>query len=166
MLGGLLLWAGLSVAPGLLSDGGSESSRTGETEVYHGVFRPLGTARVRGEVTVRRAGERLSVRVRAHGLPRGEIGQQIHAGESCADLGPISVHLDGTIGAIESGAGGPYPSVPREGGRLVYDGEGVNPAFGGLDLAQSSVVLREGAPGLPIGCAELFAANRSAPGTR
>lgn len=155
----LPLWA-----CGQETNGGGSGEAAADTTVesYSGTFRSLSGSHVRGKVTIRRVGERLSVRIEARGLPRGEVGQQLHSGAACGEWSAVAWHLDRPLGDAGTQLGGPYPVVQTKGGRLAYDREAKAPGIRDLDLANATVVLHDGSPGLPVACAELRSTPSSA----
>lgn len=130
-----------------------EAEAAQEVEVYRGSFRSLNGSGVRGEVTVRRSGARLTVRVSARGLPPGAHAQHITTGPTCESYGESAVALDMSLGTIEGAF--TFPTTEGRNGRLTYYQEGSHPVFREWDLADRTVVLHAGAPGEPAACAEL-----------
>lgn len=133
---------------------GMESNQK-QAEVYTGQLQPLGGSGVKGQVQVQRMGEQLSSRVSARGLSPGAHGQHIHQGSSCDEVGGIAVPLDMSLGTIEEGFGGEFPSTKGESGALTYNQKGSNARFAKLDLANMVVVVHAGAPGGAVACAPL-----------
>lgn len=132
-----------------------QGEKAQQAEVYTGMFQPVGNSGVEGKVQVQRQGEKLAVRVSARGLSPGAHGQHIHEGESCEAFGGIAVPLDNSVGTLEDGFGGEFPSTEGESEVLTYNGSGSNAQFADLDLGNMVVVMHAGAPGGAVACAEL-----------
>lgn len=126
-----------------------------KAEVFTGQLQPVGDSGVEGTVQIQRMGEQLRVQVNATGLSSGAHGQHIHEGSSCESVGGIAVPLDMSLGTIEDGFGGEFPSTRGESGTLSYSQTGSNPQFAGLDLANMVVAVHAGVPGGAVACAEL-----------
>jgi len=126
-----------------------------QAEVYTGQLQPVGDSGVEGTVQIQSMGEQLRVRLNATGLSSGAHGQHIHQGSSCESAGGIAAPLDESLGTIEEGFGGTFPSTEGESGTLSYSQTGSNPAFADLELADRVVVVHAGAPGGAVACAEL-----------
>lgn len=126
-----------------------------QVQVFTGQLQPVGDSGVEGTVQVQRMGEQIRVQVNARGLSSGAHGQHIHGGSSCDDVGGIAVPLDMSLGTIEDGFGGEFPSIEGESGTLSYSQTGSNRQFAELDLANMVVVVHAGAPGGVVACAEL-----------
>lgn len=130
-----------------------------KAEVFTGKLQPVGNSGVQGQVQVQKMGEQLGVRLNARGLSPGEHGQHIHEGATCDSFGGIAVPLDLSLGTIEDGFGGSFPSTEGESDALTYNEKGSNPEFADLDLASMTVVVHAGAPGGAVACAELAPAG-------
>ncbi len=130
-----------------------------KAQVFTGKLQPVGNSGVQGQVQVQKMGEQLGVRLNARGLSQGEHGQHIHEGGTCDSFGGIAVPLDESLGTLEDGFGGQFPSTEGESGSLTYNQKGSNAEFAGLDLANMTVVVHAGAPGGAVACAELSPAG-------
>lgn len=146
--------AGLTLGPSPVEDARAQGQGQ-QAEVYTGALQPVGNSGVEGQVQVQRMGEQLSVRVNARGLSSGAHGQHIHDGGSCSSIGGIAVPLDNSLGTLESGFGGEFPTTQGDSGTLSYNQTGSNPGFADLELGNQLVVVHAGAPGGAVACAEL-----------
>lgn len=136
----------------------AQAEQSGQgAEVYAGQLQPVGDSGVKGQVQVQRMGEELMVRLSAQGLSSGAHGQHIHQGPSCDEVGGIGVPLDMSLGTIEDGFGGDFPSTEGESGTLTYSQRGSNAQFAEMALEDMVVVVHEGVPGGAVACAELSA---------
>lgn len=149
--------AGLTLGPGPVETAWAQGQgqEAQQAEVYTGTFQPVGNSGVEGQVQVQRMGEQLSVRVSARNLSAGAHGQHIHEGETCKSAGGIAVPLDNSLGTLESGFGGEFPSTKGQSGTLTYNQSGSNPEFAKMDLQNMVVLLHSGVPGGGVACAEL-----------
>lgn len=146
--------AGLTLGPGPVEDARAQGQGQ-QAEVYTGTLQPVGNSGVKGQVQVQRQGEQLSVRLSARSLSSGAHGQHIHDGGSCDSVGGIVVPLDNSLGTLESGFGGDFPTTEGESGTLTYEQSGSNAEFANLDLENQLVVVHSGVPGGAVACAEL-----------
>lgn len=144
--------AGLTLGPGPVEDARAQGQ---QAEVYTGTLQPVGNSGVKGQVQVQRQGEQLAVRLNARNLSSGAHGQHIHDGGSCDSVGGIAVPLDNSLGTLESGFGGDFPTTEGESGTLSYQQSGSNAEFANLDLGNQLVVVHSGVPGGAVACAEL-----------
>lgn len=151
-LAGLTPWAPVDDAR---AQQGEKAQQQQKAELFAGQLQPVGDSGVEGTVRVQSMGEQLRVQVNATGLSSGAHGQHIHEGSSCESVGGIAVPLDQSLGTVEDGFGGEFPSTGGESGTLSYSQTGSNPQFADLDLASTVVAVHSGVPGGAVACAEL-----------
>lgn len=106
----------------------------------------LNDSGAKGLAALKVQGEQLTVRMRLQGVASGRAhGAHIHSGSSCDSPGGVLVPLDQSLGTIEDGFGGTFPTA-NEKGQVVYSQRGSNSEFAGLDLGNRVIVVHAGTP--------------------
>ncbi|MFB6240953.1 MAG: superoxide dismutase family protein [Gemmatimonadota bacterium] len=140
MLGLVVVLAGLTAW-------GSAHPLTDQQEAaYRAQITGVDGSGAKGLAALKVQGEQLTVRMRLQGVASGRAhGVHIHSGSSCDSPGGVLVPLDQSLGTIEDGFGGTFPTA-NEKGQIVYSQRGSNSEFAGLDLGNRVIVVHAGTP--------------------